>query len=277
MTHINDQTLAQSALGKKSANVTHYDPTLLFPVPRTLKRDALALTNELPFSGVDLWNAYELSWLNEKNKPEIAFAQFLFPCTSRNLIESKSFKLYLHSLNETVFSSWDDVKQTLINDLSKAAETEVTVRLYPLSQCPLTLQSSPMGESLDALDVSCTKEEVQVAALKTESTITHETLCSDLLKSNCLVTDQPDWGSVQITYRGPKINREGLLRYIISYRYHQGFHEHCVERIFMDILRQCKPSELTVTAKYTRRGGLDINPYRTNTTIPFDESRLIRQ
>lgn len=276
MTH--DNPLSTSALGKHTTYKEQYDPSILFSVPRDLKRKALLLSNPLPFEGVDLWNAYELSWLNPKLKPEIACAQFMFPCESSCLIESKSLKLYLHSLNETVFSSWDDVQKTLSHDLSKAANAAVDIKLYRLHDNPVTLHKHFLGESLDNLDVTCTKSEVQVEALSTTDTFVQETLCSDLLKSNCLVTGQPDWGSIQIAYKGPAIDRAGLLRYLISYRYHQGFHEHCVERIFMDILRQCKPEQLSVHAKYTRRGGLDINPYRTtDSTLPIDDSRLIRQ
>lgn len=277
MRTILDNPLTQSALGKQTDSPIQYDPSLLYPVPRTLKRDDLQLSNSLPFTGMDVWTAYELSWLNEKNKPEIAIAEFIFPCDSPHLIESKSFKLYLHSLSETVFHSFDDIQKTLCTDLSIASGSPVEVTLKKLQTAALTLAPSFAGDSLDALDVSCIKAPLQVELLTTTPTIVEETLCSDLLRSNCLVTGQPDWGSIQITYRGPKINREGLLRYLISYRYSQGFHEHCVERIFMDILMRCKPAELAISAKYTRRGGLDISPYRSNTTILVNNNRLVRQ
>ena len=272
-----DNPLSRSLLGKQVASIEHYSPELLFSVARALKREDILGSSPLPFHGVDIWNAYELSWLNPKNKPEIALAQFCFPCESPNLIESKSLKLYLHSFNETTFASQDRVQQTLIQDLSEACGMPVAVTLFKPEDVPLQLMRQLPGESLDAIDIACTKTALQTDALIASTEIVQETLCSNLLKSNCLVTGQPDWGSIQIRYHGPKLNREGLLRYLISHRYTQGFHEHCVERIFMDILQYGRPHELTVTAKYTRRGGLDINPIRSNTQLKIDTSRLIRQ
>jgi 7-cyano-7-deazaguanine reductase len=263
----------QSQLGKPTAYIDQYDPTLLFPLPRAPKRAEVGITGTLPFLGADLWMAFELSWLNRKGKPQVALAHITVPAETPNIIESKSFKLYLNSLNNTPFDDADAVRATLRADLTEAAwrgapaaGTSVGVKLL----APELFDREPVHEldglNVDRLDIECTRytpaPDLLTAALDEQPV--NETLTSQLLKSNCLVTGQPDWGSVQITYSGPQIDQAGLLQYIVSFRNHNEFHEQCVERMFMDIMARCKPTKLTVYARYTRRGGLDISPWRTS-------------
>lgn len=253
-------------LGKTSAYRTDYAPELLFPIPRQGKRDELGLTGTLPFFGVDIWNGYELSWLNMRGKPQVAVARFTIPADSPNLIESKSFKLYLNSFNQTRLAGPDALKMLLQQDLSAAAGGSVHVTLTMQEDFQKLEMGELEGQLLDRLDIDVDNYSPQPETLKAnfDELPVEETLVSHLLKSNCLVTGQPDWGSVQISYYGPQIDQESLLKYLIGFREHNEFHEQCVERIFTDILRQCKPQHLTVYARYTRRGGLDINPWRTN-------------
>ncbi|PHV11342.1 NADPH-dependent 7-cyano-7-deazaguanine reductase QueF [Chitinimonas sp. BJB300] len=254
-----------SPLGKTSAYIEHYDPSLLFPIPRQTKRDEIGVPAVLPFFGSDIWNAYELSWLNLKGKPLVALVSFSVPADSPNIIESKSFKLYLNSFNQTRLDGIDELKARLVRDLSAAAGRTVNVRIVLPDAFGREQVAELDGYCIDNLDVEVTHYQPAPALLRTVAAqgMVEETLCSNLLKSNCLVTGQPDWGSVQIRYRGEAIERGGLLQYLISFRQHNEFHEQCVERIFMDVMRQCKPQALTVYARYTRRGGLDINPFRT--------------
>ena len=270
-----------SELGKKSTYNAHYDPSCLFPVPRAGKRLEIGIDpDNTPFYGFDIWNHYEVSWLNEKGKPVVSLAEIIYDCSSPNIVESKSLKLYFNSLNNTVFKDSSCVEQTIQKDLSVCVGANVTVSIRHLTQeNDLSIKAGFEGESLDALDVACSVYRVEPGFLSTNSNIVEEVLCSDLLKSNCLVTHQPDWGSVQITYKGPKIDREGLLKYIISFRNHNEFHEQCIERIFIDIMNRCNPEQLTVYGRYTRRGGLDINPYRTTLQKTPEKTnfRLIRQ
>ncbi|MBW3138037.1 NADPH-dependent 7-cyano-7-deazaguanine reductase QueF [Ferrimonas balearica] len=268
-------------LGQKTEYQDQYDPSLLQPVPRSLNRDAIGLTDALPFSGADIWTGYELSWLNAKGKPMVAIAQFVLPATSANLVESKSFKLYLNSFNQTRIDSVDQLQQTLAADLSACAEGDVQVSLVLPSQFRHQPLAELEGELIDDLDIEIAdysfEPEHLSGAADADGEVVEETLRSDLLKSNCLITSQPDWGSVQIRYRGPKINHEALLRYLISFRRHNEFHEQCVERIFMDLKRFCFCQQLTVYARYTRRGGLDINPFRSDFEALPDNVRLARQ
>ena len=255
-----------SPLGKTSAYRTDYAPELLFPIPRQAKRDELGLQGTLPFFGVDIWNGYELSWLNMRGKPQVAVARFTIPADSPNLIESKSFKLYLNSFNQTKLAGPDALKMLLQQDLSAAAGANVHVTLTMQEDFEKLEMGELEGQLLDRLDIEVDSYSPQPQTLKAnfDELPVEETLVSHLLKSNCLVTGQPDWGSVQISYVGPQIDQESLLKYLIGFREHNEFHEQCVERIFTDILRQCKPQHLTVYARYTRRGGLDINPWHTN-------------
>ena len=256
----------QSPLGKSSAYQTEYAPELLFPIPRQQKRDELGLTGTLPFFGVDIWNAYELSWLNMRGKPQVAIATITAPADSPNIVESKSFKLYLNSFNQTRLANTDALLALLREDLSNAFGAPVHVALMLPEDFGKLKMTELDGLLLDRLDVEIDSYAPAPELLKAnhDEAAVEEFLVSHLLKSNCLVTGQPDWASVQIHYVGPQIDQESLLRYLIGFREHNEFHEQCVERIFTDILRHCKPTQLAVYARYTRRGGLDINPWRSN-------------
>ncbi len=276
----NHQALAGLTLGKATSYRDTYDASLLQGVPRSLNRDPLGLkADSLPFHGADIWTLYELSWLNARGLPQVAVGQVELDHASTRLVESKSFKLYLNSFNQTRFASWDDVRETLQRDLSACAQGEVRVDLYRLSE----LEGQPIaafnGICIDDQDIDIDNYQFNADYLAdaAEDEVVEETLVSHLLKSNCLITHQPDWGSVQIQYRGPAINREKLLRYLVSFRHHNEFHEQCVERIFNDIQRFCQPESLSVYARYTRRGGLDINPWRSNTHFTPATGRLVRQ
>ena len=266
-----------SPLGKVSSYADQYDPTLLFPIARAVKREEIGLTDKLPFMGADLWTAFELSWLNLRGKPQVALAHITVPCETRNIVESKSFKLYLNSFNNSRFADAAAVQALIRQDLSEAvwrgSDKSGTVGVKII--LPEMFDREPVHEldglSLDRLDIECTHNQPSPELLKAathEGPVT-EVLVSNLLKSNCLVTGQPDWASVQISYSGPQIDQEGLLQYLVSFRNHNEFHEQCVERIFTDIWRQCRPSKLSVYARYTRRGGLDINPFRTSHPGPL--------
>ncbi len=275
-----------SQLGKSSAYVDQYDASLLFPIARAGKRAELGLAGVLPFLGADMWTAYELSWLNLRGKPQVALAHFTVPCESVNIIESKSLKLYLNSFNNSRFANVDAVKERLRADLSEAvwrgADRAATIglRIVPPEQFDREPIYELDGLSLDRLDVECTCFTPAPELLKVlpdEAPVT-EVLVSNLLKSNCLVTGQPDWGSVQISYIGAAIDQEGLLQYLVSFRNHNEFHEQCVERIFIDIWTRCRPLKLAVYARYTRRGGLDINPFRTSSAQALPQNtRTARQ
>jgi 7-cyano-7-deazaguanine reductase len=269
-----------SPLGKKVNYQDQYDPSLLFPIARALKRSEIGLDEQaLPFHGVDLWNAFELSWLNAKGKPQVAIASFRIPAHSPNLIESKSFKLYLNSYNQTRLADRATLLARLEHDLSQAAGASVSAAIRGPEDFPRERCAELPGESLDDLDIEIFEYTPNPSLLQADpGEVVSETLTSDLLKSNCLVTGQPDWGSVMIHYVGARIEREGLLRYLIGFRLHNEFHEQCVERIFVDILRQCHPQSLTVYARYTRRGGLDINPWRSTESSPYPKNqRTARQ
>lgn len=292
------QTPEQSQLGKATAYPDQYAPQTLFPIARQPQRSELGMTAgaALPFTGADLWTGYELSWLNPRGKPQVALVQVTVPCETPCIVESKSFKLYLNSFSNSRFASADEVRQRIAEDVGAAVwqpvasvsqqasggapPSTVGVRLVLPEQFAAQSVQELEGLSLDRLDVECSDYQPAPHWLRAdtaESAVT-ETLTSHLLRSNCPVTQQPDWGDIQISYSGAPIDQEGLLRYIVSLRNHNGFHEHCVERIFMDILRHCRPSRLTVYARYTRRGGLDINPLRTNHPGPLPPNvRTARQ
>lgn len=274
---MSNNDLANAPLGQKSAYITRYQPDLLFPIARSANREKILSSNELPFQGADIWNAYEVSWLNAKGKPIVATAEFIIPCTSPNIIEAKSFKLYLNSFNNTSFDSVAQVEKLLAQDLSNIIGKAITVKLTPSSQAQEKIAASFNGTCLDELDVSCDTYTLQPTYLTTENQQITETIYSNLLKSNCMVTGQPDWGSIQIHYTGKKINHANLLKYIVSFRNHIEFSEPCVERIFMDITTHCAPEKLFVYARYTRRGGLDINPYRANFAVTAENVHLWRQ
>lgn len=271
-------TVESSPLGKKSEYITNYDASLLFPIPREIKRNEIGITNAIPFVGFDVWNAYELSWLNPKGKPQVAIARFYIDCLSQNFIESKSFKLYLNSFNNTKIPSLEHLYTILTNDIQSAVKGNVILQLDTLESFANHCITMPEGRLIDAMDIEFDKYEVSPSLLRLKSdTVVNEILCSNLLKSNCLVTGQPDWATIEISYTGCEIDTENLLRYIVSFRDHNEFHEQCIERIYNDIQKFCAPSELTVKAYYTRRGGLDINPVRSSKPIENTIIRTIRQ
>lgn len=259
-------TAELSPLGKATNYAEHYDPSLLFPIPRAGKRAELGVGAALPFHGVDIWNAYELSWLDARGKPQVALAEFRVPATTPNIVESKSFKLYLNSFMQTRLANATEVRTRLQRDLSNAAGGEVGVGILAAQNFSQQRTVELKGECIDDVDVEIDHYgPPRVDFLRTDGQhVVEETLVSHLLKTNCPVTGQPDWASVQIAYRGRRLDRTGLLRYLISFRRHNDFHEQCVERLFVDLMRQCAPHTLSVYARYTRRGGLDINPFRSS-------------
>ncbi|MCL1076760.1 NADPH-dependent 7-cyano-7-deazaguanine reductase QueF [Parashewanella spongiae] len=274
------EALAELTLGKATGYDEVYNPNLLQGVPRKLNRDAISLTSTLPFHGFDIWTGYELSWLNSKGKPMVAIVEVQLSHTSENLIESKSFKLYLNSFNQTKFDSVEQLQQMLKQDLSLCSNGAVTVNIIEPKHFSTQRVIEFPGTCIDNLDIEVNDYSFNPDYLvdgTDDKQIVAETLNSNLLKSNCLITSQPDWGSVMIRYQGPKINREKLLRYLISFRQHNEFHEQCVERIFVDLKKYCHCSKLTVYARYTRRGGLDINPFRSDFEQPSINLRLARQ
>jgi 7-cyano-7-deazaguanine reductase len=280
-----------SQLGKTSQYIDQYDASLLFPIPRADKRAEIGIAGTLPFLGADMWTAFELSWLNLRGKPQVALAHITVPCETPNIIESKSFKLYLNSFNNTRFADAADVLARLRTDINEAVwrgevrQSSAGVTLIPAEHFDRQPLYELDGLSLDRLDVECTHYTPAPELLRVvpgddgrpEAPVS-EVLTSNLLKSNCLVTGQPDWGSVQISYTGAQIDHEGLLQYLVSFRNHNEFHEQCVERIFVDISARCQPTRLAVYARYTRRGGLDINPFRTSypQALPAN-TRMARQ
>ncbi|MBO9661730.1 NADPH-dependent 7-cyano-7-deazaguanine reductase QueF [Dokdonella sp.] len=256
-----------SPLGQAVAYASRYDASLLFPIPRAQGRAELGLGDAPPFHGVDVWNAYELSWLDARGKPQIALAEFRVPASSPAIVESKSFKLYLNSFNQERVGDAQALRALLVRDLSAAAGAPVEVAILPPERFAQAGFAELDGESLDSLDVAIDDYGPPNAAhlrLADAAGEAEESLTSNLLKSNCPVTGQPDWASVQIRYAGRRIDRAGLLRYLVSFREHAGFHEQCVERIYVDLMRRCAPARLEVYARYTRRGGLDINPWRAS-------------
>lgn len=275
-----DNSLKSLKLGQKTEYASQYDRTLLQPVPRALNRDGLGITQNQPFTiGADIWTAYEISWLNEKGLPQVAIADIYLDYQSQNLIESKSFKLYLNSFNQSKFADFNAVQQTMQRDLSECAQGDVKVRLNPVAVYDAQKINHLQGDCIDEQDIEISSYEFNANWLKdcVSDEIVEEKLVSHLLKSNCLITNQPDWGTLHIHYVGKKIDQEKLLRYVVSFRQHNEFHEQCVERIFCDLMHYAKPEKLTVYARYTRRGGLDINPFRSNFENLPKNLRLARQ
>jgi 7-cyano-7-deazaguanine reductase len=279
--------LSAGPLGKPTAYTEHYDPGLLYSIARAPQRATLGIAGQPIFLGADLWTAYELSWLNARGKPQVAIAHIMVPSQSTHIIESKSFKLYLGSFSGTRLPSAEAVCERMERDLSAAlwrdggAQMPAVVRLIAPEDFDRQAVQEMDGLLLDRLDIDCDAYDAPAPELLTaarDEQPVEETLTSRLLKSNCPVTGQPDWASVQIRYSGPQIDQAGLLRYIVSFRHHNEFHEHCVERIFMDLWTRCQPVRLTVYARYTRRGGLDINPWRTSHPGPLPiDVRTARQ
>lgn len=273
-------SVEHSPLGKSSEYIATYSPELLFPIPRAAKWAELGLSAQtLPYRGVDYWNCFELSWLLPSGKPVVAIGEFAIAADSPNIIESKSFKLYLNSLNQSVFASEADLVRVLEKDLSATAGKPVGVRVRQLSDVARDGVATLPGTCIDDLDVRISNYAAPQPELLTcdASRIVEESLHSHLLKSNCPVTGQPDWGSVVVEYRGAALSPASLLAYLVSFRQHADFHEQCVERIFLDLQRLLQPEYLTVYARYVRRGGLDINPYRTTLNQLPKNRRLVRQ
>lgn len=275
-----NESLAHLNLGQPTVYPSQYDASLLQAVSRQLNRTPIGLAENvpLPFHGDDIWHGYELSWLNSNGLPQVAVAEFRVPAVSPNLIESKSFKLYLNSFNDSQWPSWNAVRDQLSSDLTQCAGADVTVRLSTVQQAQRQAFGDLPGHCIDTQDIAITTYDYNPELLQASSTtVVEETLHSHLLKSNCLITNQPDWGSVLIRYRGPTVDHAALLRYIVSFRHHNEFHEQCVERLYMDIKERLKPEQLTVYARYTRRGGLDINPFRSDFEPTPTSVRLSRQ
>lgn len=265
-------------LGVNSTYDATYNPDRLFAIPRAEKRQELGINpNHIPFVGYDTWNHYEVSWLNAKGKPVVAIAVIQYDCTSPNIIESKALKLYFNSFNNTRYPSVDVLAQTIQNDLEQQLLSAVTVEIAPLNRIRAsTIFPGLSGECIDELDVECSEYSVNPSFLTTGHGDVRETLTSNLLKSNCLITNQPDWASVQISYVGKQIDRAGLLKYLVSMRNHNEFHEQCIERIYYDILTRCQPERLLVNGRYTRRGGIDINPVRASDPHMLSQADLVR-
>jgi 7-cyano-7-deazaguanine reductase len=267
----------QSLLGKETEYDQVYSPELLFPLSRAKNRESLNIGACLPFHGEDKWTCFELSWLNTKGKPEVAIGYFDFPADSDFMIESKSFKLYLNSMNHSSFESEDTLRSLLVKDLSHAAGASVKVEIVGLAsekhQVASLLDGAVYIDDIEASDFEYQPNAGLLDVVPGAEQVT-ETLCSHLLRSNCPVTGQPDWGSVYIHYSGLKIDREKLLKYIVSFRQCQDFHEHCVERIFTDLMARCRCDSLSVYARYTRRGGLDINPYRATPDLAHTANQI---
>ncbi len=273
-------SVEQSPLGKSSEYVSQYAPTLLYPIPRAPKWAELGLDGQaLPFRGVDVWTCYELSWLLPSGKPVVAIAEFSIPADSPNIIESKSFKLYLNSLNQSVFASLAELQAVLVKDLSAAAGAAVGVSLVSLDDWTTRGVQRPGGQCIDDLDISVDRyAHPEATQLSVGAARDSQRLYSHLLKSNCPVTGQPDWGTVVVEYEeGLALEPSSLLRYLVAFRQHADFHEQCVERIYLDLWRLLKPAKLTVFARYVRRGGLDINPYRSGDVVQPAAERYVRQ
>ena len=263
-------------LGKNVPVAEHYSPELLYPIPRDKARRELGQQGPLPFYGVDLWHAYELSWLNQRGKPEVRVGRFFVPANSPHMIESKSFKLYLNSLNGSRYPSEAELVKTLESDLQAAAGAPVGLELLPVDAAELD-GGVPEGLCLDDLDIEVIEAEPSAALLRCSSEVVEEALYSNLLRSLCPVTGQPDWATVYLRYRGKALDHASLLQYIVAFRRHQEFHEQCVERMFFDLQGLLAAEFLEIQAFYTRRGGLDINPFRSTDPGAVPLSRMNRQ
>lgn len=267
-----------SPLGQATTYPDEYSPDLLYAIARIDSRSALGLDADLPFSGTDVWNCWDLTWLDTAGRPRVATAEIRVPADSTNIVESKSLKLYLGSLAMSRFDSASEVESTVSRDLSDCTGSNVDVAIRPPVSPDSASVSRLPGSCIDSLEVSCEAYTVSPELLAADpDTVMSEDLNTDLLRSLCPVTGQPDIGSLMISYRGPQIDRAGLLRYIVSFRQHQDFHEACVERMFMDIRERCGTGQLTVYARYQRRGGIDINPFRSNFETRIPNTRLWRQ
>lgn len=273
-------TNATNPLGESIPSPSKYDPGVLYPIPRWAARSLLDIDKKLSMYGLDHWHAYELSWLNSKGKPVVAVADFFFNADSENIVESKSLKLYLNSFAQESFASSSEITGVIVNDLSAVSKSQVKVAIHGVENAEYGTDASRRGKSIDGLDIEIEVYEPDSALLRTEDELVFdEELRSDLFKSNCPVTGAPDWASVQISYTGKRIEEGSLLKYLCSFRRHQGYHEECGERIFRDISIRCQPEELQLSMNFLRRGGLDINVYRSSSPLSLDQiiRRSIRQ
>ena len=271
-------SISNNPLGQKSEYPEQYDPRVLYPISRALGRSAIAVPERWPFYGEDLWNAYELSWLEPSGKPRVGMLELRVPADSPCIVESKSLKLYLGSFNQTIFESAAKIEAVIAQDVGHIVGAPIQTTLMTLDAPALTRIVSLPGDCIDSVEAEGFMYEVQPDFLQGDShKIVSETLHSHLLRSCCPVTGQPDWASLLVRYRGPQLDRAGLLKYVVSYRNNQEFHEQCVERIFTDIHQHCQPEQLTVSARYTRRGGIDINPWRSTEADAINNGRLVRQ
>lgn len=272
--------MSKNPLGEPASYPSTYSPDLLFAVPRIDSRQAAGIVTgeKLPFSGLDLWNAWELSWLDSDGKPAVATAEIRVPAESPCIIESKSLKLYLNSLAMTRYPDENRLADVIRGDLSTVAGMDVQVAILPACAWHIQQLAQLPGRCIDTHPAGISADGVDASLLTTHGDpVPLQELYSHLLYSNCPVTNQPDSGSILIRYSGPKIDEAGLLNYLVSYRQHNDFHEACVERIFVDVSNRCGPDKLTVYARYNRRGGLDINPFRSNFEIAPENTRLWRQ
>jgi len=274
----NELDYSRLALGKRTPYSSRYNPALLESIPRNAMRERYGIADRLPFTGVDVWTAYEVSWLNPRGRPEVAIGRFEVPCASVSIIESKSLKLYLGSFNQTEFADRAEVVRTLEDDLALAAGAPVLVQLKGVDEVGAEGITDPPGACLDSLDIDARHYQPHSELLRYDPEgVIHETLHSNLLRTRCPVTGQPDWGTVVIEYAGGPIDHIGLLRYIVSWREHEGFHEETIERIFVDLMAQCRPDQLTVIGRFLRRGGIDVSPYRTTEESLVSTQRFARQ
>ena len=275
MTHQGQEGLL---LGRQTPPVDQYAPQLLFPIPRGEARRQLGFSGVLPFTGADLWHAYELSWLDANGKPVSRVGRFAIPASSPNMVESKSFKLYLNSINNTRFASEAKARDTILDDVGRVVGATVTMQLHTVDD-PALAGEKLSGTCIDNLDIVVPVEEPRAQLLEIDpgSGRVEESLYSHLLRSLCPVTGQPDWATLWLHYRGAALDHRALLRYIISYRSHREFHEQCVERMFRDLLQSAQPDVLHIQAFYTRRGGLDINPFRSTDGQAMPLPRINRQ
>ena len=272
--------MANNPLGESIPSPSKYDPGILYPIPRWPARSLLDIDKKIQMHGIDHWHAYELSWLNPNGKPIVAVAEFFFDADSENIVESKSLKLYLNSFAQEKFESSTKITEVLANDLSSVSKSEVKVAISGVGDEAFGVSTNDRGKSIDTLDVSVELYEPDASLLLcTDGLVFDEELRSDVFRSNCPVTGAPDWASVEIAYTGAKIDESSLLRYLCSFRQHQGYHEECAERIYRDLTLCCKPDVLSVAMNFLRRGGLDINVYRSSNPVNSDHvsRRTLRQ
>ena len=272
--------MEKTPLGERSEYPRHYDPGLLYAIPRWASRSLLDIDKKIPLQGFDLWRAYELSWLNQKGKPQAAMGEFFFDARSENLVESKSLKLYLNSLNNEVFASSDKFAERIAADLKELTRSEVQIEIRRLTESPLSRIHTPPGKCIDNLEIGVLEIQPDAELLKVSGNRTERSaLYSNLFRSNCPITGQPDWATVMVQYSGPTIDEQSLLTYLCSFRQHAGYHEECAELIYRDLIFKCEPEHLIVGMNFNRRGGVDINPFRSNQLISPDQMtyRFVRQ